>query len=176
MSNVGFVSGCFDCLHSGHIALITRAAQLCDRLIVGINSDDIIKQYKNIYPFDSENERKLIVESIKGVSAVVINETSDKFEIWKKLKFNTIFVGDDWYGTEKWNEWEEKLSGVGVKVVYLSRTKNISSTEKKKHAVKSSCNDNEILICIPEKYTHLIDKFKTLIEEDDGPLIVIEKV
>ena len=52
----------------------------------------------------------------------------DKFLSVEKLKFNVLFVGDDWYATEKWKEIEDKFREVGVKVVYFPYTKGTSST------------------------------------------------
>ena len=52
----------------------------------------------------------------------------DKFEAWKKLKFDIMFVGDDWYNTEKWNNFEKQFQEVGVKIIYFPYTKGTSST------------------------------------------------
>ena len=48
-----------------------------------------------------------IVSNIKAVDKVVVQESMDKFMMWKKLKFNIMFVGDDWKGTKKWNDYEK---------------------------------------------------------------------
>ena len=52
----------------------------------------------------------------------------DKFEAWKKLHFNAIFHGDDWKGSTLYKEIEEKLSSVGVDMVFLPHTDGTSST------------------------------------------------
>lgn len=52
----------------------------------------------------------------------------DKFEAWKKLKFDIMFVDDDWYNTEKWNNFEKQFQEVGVKIIYFPYTKGTSST------------------------------------------------
>ena len=52
----------------------------------------------------------------------------NKLEAWKKLKFNIVFVGDDWFNTPKWKEIEDKFKEVSVKVVYFPYTKGTSST------------------------------------------------
>ncbi len=52
----------------------------------------------------------------------------DKFEMWRKLKFDVMFVGDDWYNTDKWNGYEEQFKAVGVKIVYFPYYKGTSST------------------------------------------------
>ena len=53
----------------------------------------------------------------------------DKYKMWKKIKFDIMFVGDDWYETEKWKKIETQFEKVGVKVIYFPYTKGISSTK-----------------------------------------------
>ena len=55
--------------------------------------------------------------------------TLDKVEIFKKLKFDAVFIGDDWKDSERWNKTESELSSYGIDVVYLPHTPDISSTE-----------------------------------------------
>ena len=69
-----------------------------------------------------------IVESIKYVDAVVPQETMDKMDAWKKLKFDIMFVGDDWHESEKWANIEQEFSSVGVRVLYFPYTQTTSST------------------------------------------------
>ena len=52
----------------------------------------------------------------------------DKLTACKKLKAEILFVGDDWYGTEKWNDYEEKMSKEGIRIVYFPYTRSILST------------------------------------------------
>ena len=52
----------------------------------------------------------------------------DKIEAWEKLKFDIMFVGDDWYKTDKWDKIEKQLQEKGVKVIYFPYTKGTSST------------------------------------------------
>ena len=52
----------------------------------------------------------------------------NKLETWEKLKFNIMFVGDDWYDTPKWKEIENKFQEKKIKVVYFPYTKGTSST------------------------------------------------
>ena len=73
-------------------------------------------------------ERMEIVRSIRYVDAVIPQGSMDKYEMWEKLKFNILFVGDDWYHTKKWNEVEKKLKKQDVRVVYFPYTTGTSST------------------------------------------------
>lgn len=125
--NVGYTTGVFDLFHIGHLNLLRNARALCDKLIVGVSTDDLVG-YKNkraIIPF---SERIEIVRAIDCVDAAIVQEDMDKFGIWQKLKFDTMFVGDDWFQTEKWKELDEQFSDAGVKIIYIPYTKGVSST------------------------------------------------
>ena len=69
-----------------------------------------------------------MIKSIKYVDATIAQECMDKFKMWEKLKFDILFVGDDWFETPKWKEIEEQFKDVNVKVVYFPYTKSTSST------------------------------------------------
>ena len=69
-----------------------------------------------------------IIRNIKGVDAVIPQADMDKFKMWERLKFDVMFVGDDWFETDKWREIEAKFNEVGVKIVYFPYTKGTSST------------------------------------------------
>lgn len=69
-----------------------------------------------------------IVRSSRYVDSVVPQENMDKFEMWKKLKFDVMFVGDDWYASDKWEELEKQFKEVGVRIVFFPYTKGTSST------------------------------------------------
>lgn len=124
---VGYTSGVFDLFHVGHLRILHNAAGLCDRLIVGVSSDELV-QYKGKAPIIPFVERMEIVREVKGVSAVVPQYDMDKYAMWERLKFDVMFVGDDWHGTEKWKAIEAKFTEVGVKIVYFPYTQGTSST------------------------------------------------
>lgn len=124
---LGFTAGVYDLFHVGHLNLLRNAKAMCDKLIVGVSTDELVsyKFKRAVIPFA---ERMEIVHSIRYVDAVVPQESMDKFEMWKKLKFDIMFVGDDWYRTEKWQKLEEQFTHVGVRIVYFPYTKGTSST------------------------------------------------
>lgn len=125
---VGYTAGVFDLFHVGHLRILHNAAGLCDRLIVGVSSDELV-QYKGKSPIVPFAERMEIVSEVKGVSAVVPQYDMDKFAMWERLRFDVMFVGDDWKGTPKWNAIEAQLDEVGVRVVYFPYTQGTSSTK-----------------------------------------------
>ena len=124
---IGYTSGVYDLFHIGHLNLLRNAKGMCDKMIVGVSTDSLVS-YKNKKAVIPHNERMEIVRSIKYVDSVVPQENMDKFEMWKKLNFDIMFVGDDWYNTPKWEELENKFKEVGVKIIYFPYTKGTSST------------------------------------------------
>jgi len=125
---VGYTSGVYDLFHIGHLNLLKNAKGLCDRLIVGVSSDELVA-YKNKQAVIPHQERMEIVRNIKFVDSVVPQYDMDKFKMWERLKFDVMFVGDDWFEKPKWKELDEKFKTVGVKIIYFPYTKGISSTK-----------------------------------------------
>lgn len=125
---IGYTTGVFDVFHIGHLNVLRNAKNYCDYLIVGVSTDELVESYKNKTPVIPFEERKAIVEAIKYVDEVVAQTSMDKYKAWEKLHFNAIFHGDDWKGSNMYNEIERKLSAVGVDVVFLPHTQGTSST------------------------------------------------
>ena len=125
---LGYTTGVFDLFHIGHLNIIRRAKENCDKLIVGITTDELLLNYKNKKPVIPFEERLKIVESIKYVDKVVPQNDMNKLDHWKKYNFDVVFVGDDWQYTKKWKKFEEEFAEVGVKVIYFPYTKGTSST------------------------------------------------
>ena len=124
---IGYTSGVFDLFHIGHLNLLKNAKGLCDNLIVGVTSDELVA-YKNKRAVINHDERMEIVRNIKFVDAVVPQNDMDKFKMWERLKFDIMFVGDDWLNTPKWKELDEQFKAVGVKIIYFPYTQGTSST------------------------------------------------
>lgn len=95
---IGYTQGTYDMFHIGHLNLIKNAKRRCDYLIVGVNTDELVESYKNKRPIVPLEERAEIVRSIKYVDEVIITNTLDKKEIWDKIRFDEIYIGDDWKG------------------------------------------------------------------------------
>jgi len=124
---IGYTSGVFDLFHIGHLNLLRNAKSMCEKLVVGVTTDELVS-YKNKQAVIPHNERMEIVRAIKYVDAVVPQEDMDKFEMWKKLKFDVMFVGDDWFNSPKWEELEAQFKEVEVRIVFFPYTKGTSST------------------------------------------------
>lgn len=125
---IGYTTGVFDMFHVGHLNILKKAKEQCDFLIVGVSTDDNVETYKHKKPVIPFAERVAIVESIRYVDKVVPQTSMDKYEAWERLHFDRLFHGNDWKGTNMYNEVEEKLKSVGVEVVYFQYTQGTSST------------------------------------------------
>jgi glycerol-3-phosphate cytidylyltransferase len=127
MMNIGYTTGVYDLFHVGHLNLLRNAKGMCDRLIVGVTTDELVgyKGKKSVIPF---LERMEIVRSCRYVDAVVPQASMDKVEQMQKLKASILFVGDDWYATKKWEQYEAELRDFGARVVYFPYTQGTSST------------------------------------------------
>ena len=124
---IGYTTGVYDLFHIGHLNLFKNAKGLCDKLVVGVTVDELVsyKGKQAMIPFEDRIE---IVRSCKYVDAAVPQYDMDKLTACKKLGATVLFVGDDWYGTEKWQEYERQFAEAGIRIVYFPYTKGISST------------------------------------------------
>lgn len=125
---VGYTTGVYDMFHIGHLNIIKRAKEKCDYLIVGVSTDELVESYKNKRPVIPFDQRIAIVESIKYVDAVVPQISMNKIEAWEKLHFDVMFHGDEWKGTELYNQYEKEFAKHGVRIEYLPHTVGVSSS------------------------------------------------
>ena len=128
MKKIGYTTGVFDLFHIGHLNILKRARLECDYLIVGITTDELAMSVKGEKPFIPFEERMEIVEAIKFVDEVVPQVNYDKMEAWNNLKFDMMFVGDDWKGTEEWIRIENDFGKYEIEVIYFPYTLHTSST------------------------------------------------
>lgn len=124
----GYASGVFDMFHIGHLQLLNGAAQRCDYLTVGVASDQLAEELKGHPPVMPLLERMEIVQSMRMVDNVVVQESLDKVEAWRDLRFHKVFAGDNWRGHPRWVRTEADLLPLQVEVVYLPYTVTTTST------------------------------------------------
>ncbi|MBR2789484.1 MAG: adenylyltransferase/cytidyltransferase family protein [Eggerthellaceae bacterium] len=125
---IGYTTGVFDLFHIGHLNLLKNAKGMCDQLVVGVTVDELVS-YKGKQAFIPFEDRIEIIRSIKYVDAAVPQYDMDKLAACKKLGATVLFVGDDWYGTDKWREYEKQFAEEGIRIVYFPYTKGVSSTK-----------------------------------------------
>ena len=128
MIRIGYAPGAFDLFHIGHLNLLRRAKERCDFLIAGVVADEVLIQHKGVTPVIPLAERLEIVRNVRSVDMAHAAMTNDKTEIWRELRFNVLFKGDDWQGTEKGIRLECDFAALGVEVVYFPYTQATSSS------------------------------------------------
>lgn len=137
MKKVGYIQGTFDLFHIGHLNLIKNAKKYCDYLIVAVNSDELVHDYKKHYPTIPFNERLEIVNNIKMVDKVVKADDRDKIKAYNKYKFDYLIMGDDWKGTNFYNIVEKEINDeTNAKIIYLPYTNTTSTTIIKQNIIK----------------------------------------
>lgn len=137
--HIGYTCGVFDLFHIGHLNLLERCKDMCDYLIVGICNDDYVNNIKHKQPVINEIDRTRIINALKCVDKAVlvdIDTTNDKMLALNKFKFDVLFSGDDWKGTERYLKTEEQFKKEGVSIEYLPYTKEISTSILKQRIKK----------------------------------------
>ena len=135
---IGYAPGVYDLFHIGHLNVLRQARQLCEVLVAGVVSDDVVERTKGVTPFVPLAERLEIVGAIDIVDQVYAEVTTDKLDSWNDLGFDRVFKGDDWRGTAKGDALEARLGAVGVEVVYFPYTIHTSSTQLRRALVQRS--------------------------------------
>ena len=125
--HLGYTTGVFDLFHVGHVNLLRNAKALCETLVVGVSTDELVA-YKGKSPVIPFEERVEVVRACRYVDSVVPQDVLDKQLAWTKLKFDALFVGDDWHNHPSWRKFEEDFAPLGVRVIYFPYTKGRSST------------------------------------------------
>ena len=126
---VGYTAGVYDMFHIGHLNVLRRSSERCHKLIVGVTSDELVRERKNKDPFIPLNERMEIIGALRCVDEIVIQENMDKVAMVKELECDVVFVGNDWKGTAAWKMYEVEFNKIGVDVVYLPHTTHTSSSK-----------------------------------------------
>ena len=93
-----FTNGCFDILHHGHIDYLSKAADLGDVLIIGVNSDSSVKKLEKgaNRPIQNESDRALILSSLQFVEAITIFNEDTPLELIKAIQPDVLVKGGDW--------------------------------------------------------------------------------
>jgi glycerol-3-phosphate cytidylyltransferase len=128
MIRIGYAPGAYDLFHIGHLNLLRRAKEHCEYLIASVVADEVLIRHKGVTPVIPRAERVEIVRNVRFVDAAIPALMNDKVEIWNDLRFNVLFKGNDWQGTEKGNKLERDFAAVGVEIVYFPYTLSMSSS------------------------------------------------
>jgi D-beta-D-heptose 7-phosphate kinase/D-beta-D-heptose 1-phosphate adenosyltransferase len=95
--SIGFTNGCFDLIHPGHISLLHRAKNECDKLVVGLNSDNsVVKLKGKDRPIQKENARATVLLALKDVDAVIIFNEETPIKLIELIKPDVLIKGGDY--------------------------------------------------------------------------------
>ena len=125
---IGFTNGCFDLLHPGHVSLLTEAKESCDRLIVAMNSDDMVRHLKGEdRPVQHETARAIVLASLSMVDAVIIFSARTPIPLIEILKPDVLVKGADYTIDEVVGA--DLVRGYGGEVKLAALVPGYSSTE-----------------------------------------------
>ena len=92
-----FTNGCFDILHRGHVEYLAQAADLGDKLLVGLNTDASVKRLKGeSRPVNDEKSRALLLSALQFVDAVVLFGEDTPYELIKQVQPDILVKGNDY--------------------------------------------------------------------------------
>ena len=130
-----FTNGCFDMLHPGHIAMLKYCATMGDHVLVGIDSDQRIKEMKGPpRPINSEEVRKLILLNLKWVNNVVIfNSDEELTNLVARYEPDYIIVGADWSDKKVIGSEHAKIIGFFERIDEYSTTQTIKKIRRQIH-------------------------------------------
>ena len=135
-----YTGGTFDIFHYGHANFLKQCYNLCPNIVVSLNTDDFVAQYKS-KPIMSYKERELSLLSCKYVSSVVPNiGDNDSKPAILSVKPDIIAVGDDWCRKDYYKQMnftQEWLEEQGIVLVYIPYTTGISSSDIKKRILNA---------------------------------------
>ena len=141
MFEIGYTTGTFDLVHRGHFELLKKCKSLCKLLIVGLVTDEFgVKQKRS--PVLSFEHRKTILENSKYVDHVVHFSGSTKQDDYQKLKFDVLFISDEYMNADEYTSFEDEIPIVPV--YYFPRTTGISTSHIYKQIVKNVIKNTEI--------------------------------
>ena len=92
-----FTNGCFDILHRGHVEYLAQAADLGDKLIIGLNTDASVKRLKGENrPINDEKSRALLLSALQFVDVVVFFDEDTPYELIKQVQPDILVKGNDY--------------------------------------------------------------------------------
>ncbi len=134
--NIIYTGGTFDLFHSGHVNLLKRCREVAGqegKVVVALNTDEFIFQFKNKKPICSEQERLDVLLACRYVDEVVMNVGGQDSRISIEMVGpNYIVVGSDWAKKDYYAQMsftQEWLDERGIGLVYVPYTQAISSTQ-----------------------------------------------
>lgn len=174
MGKIVFTNGCFDLLHPGHIDLLERAKKMGTKLIVGINSDKSVRAIKGKNrPFQTQEARKKILESLKAVDEVVIFDEPTPENLIKEIRPDVLIKGGDWKEKEIIGSDFVKASGGEVFSLPLKGDFSSSKIAEKIESGKSFSENSKTLNnnLIENSIRQHIEVFHTILQNQTDEIL-----
>jgi len=133
-----FVTGCFDMLHSGHVAFLMEAASHGD-VYVGIGSDETVHRLKGRFPINNQDERRFMLEALRCITRCTVNTGSgilDFVDNPDALNADMLFVNEDGSSPEK----EDFCRKHGLEYVVSKRLPHGNLPARTTTALRTECN------------------------------------
>ena len=131
-----YTGGTFDLLHFGHFSFLQKCKQICDKVVVSLNTDEFIRKFKGSTPVMSYQEREKALSYCPYVDSVIPNISGeDSKPAISSINPSIIAVGDDWAQKDYYSQMnftQEWLDENDIVLVYIPYTKGISTTELKR--------------------------------------------
>lgn len=124
---IGYLSGTFDLFHIGHLEYLNNAKAYCEKLVVGVNDDNLVLEYKKRMPVIPCGDRIEIISALKCVDCVLKSFNRDKIEAYNNVKFDVLFMSEDWKGSNYYSNIESDMKKVGADVIWLPYKNEVSS-------------------------------------------------
>jgi glycerol-3-phosphate cytidylyltransferase len=142
----GYITGIFDLFNIGHLSVLKKAKYYCDYLIAGVSSDELVQLYKHKIPIISFEERKTIVEAMRYVDKVIIQENSNEIIALETISVDIMFIDDDWKDSLYFNKVENICKSRSIDLIYLSQTEDTVFFENEKQL--KTINKGEIRVFV----------------------------
>ena len=132
-----YTSGTFDLFHYGHLNILQKAKKLGSYLIVGVSTDELVKEYKKLKPIVNYKDREAIIKSIKCVDEVIPQIRFFDITQLQQYHIDIIVLGDDWKN-KSFPELDRCLEALHIRMVYVPYTKRLSTSSIKRKIIKNA--------------------------------------
>jgi len=145
-NEIVYTGGTFDLFHSGHVRFLRQCSLLGPSVVVSLNTDEFVGEYKGSLPVMTFEERKEVLESCRYVSSVVKNlGGTDSRPSIELVGPSIIAIGSDWRSKDYYSQMgftQEWLDERDIRIIYLSYTAGISTTDIRDRIARRSSRSN----------------------------------